>query len=446
MNITSQFFLTYYAGLSDLDLMSIPTSINNEPYKRAEYNRFINNISTIYASQNSSGLIPVFWTRVSGSQYVPDPNSTLSSLKPKESYYFIVRDETALPLNIPYISGLLPGFTDYNSAPTVSFSGNTLLSADGNYGYLSFPIQGLQPYEDYSFKFNPIHANWPCTMNPISGIFKPSDTEYTVSAVLEFCATSDNHINDDNLLPYVLDGHKINYSNLYNIFNIEINPVSYTADSIMGDSITIQCKNCLPRDIEDLPAAIGDFPPVVVLPTSIELIPYDKAQVKRDKLQIRIDNFNNKIDGLDPSDEKYLLLLDNYSNMIDKLNHEMNETRDGRFCTFKSKISNLNSNDSYSFEYRSIDGNWPAVVITPASGLISKANNYDIITTVAFAACSGAYGENTPGYLDYHNTSKFDKNNIYTMIELVVSRTDNNPNYSTTSKPLPIFCKDCLNQ
>lgn len=445
MNITSQFFLTYYAGSSNLNLMSIPSNINNDPYKRAEYNRFINNISTIYASQNNSGLIPVFWTKVSGSQYIPDDNSTLTELKPKESYYFITRNETALPIKIPYTESLLPGFTDYNFIPTVSFSGEKLLT-NGNYAYLSFPIQGLQPYEDYRFKFNSIYANWPCTINPISGIFKPSDTEYTVSAVLEFCNTSNNHINDSNLLPYTLNAHKIDYNNLYNIFNIEINPMSYISDSITGDSINIQCKNCLQKDTDSLSSVISDTAPSVILPQTIDLITYDKAQVKRDKLQTRIDNFNLKIDSLNPIDDQYLVLLNTYSNIITKLNNEINETRDGRFCTFKSKISNLDRNYSYSFQYRSVDGNWPAVVITPASGLISKENNYEIVTTVAFAACSGAYGENTPGYLDYHNTSKFDKNNVYTMIELVVSRTDNNPNYSTTSKPLPIFCKDCLNQ
>jgi hypothetical protein len=425
--------------------MSMPETLSSDPQKRAEYNRFINNISTIYGSQNASGIIPVFWTKPAGYGYAPDSESTLRTLSPKESYYFIVRDESSLPLNVPFVSGLLPGLTDANKLPTVSFSGNKLLRKKPNYSYLEFPVKGLQPYEDYAFRFNHIHANWPCTINPLSGVFKPSESEYTVAAVLEFCAINNTHTNDSHPLPYVLDSHGIDYSNLYNIFNIEVYPLIDNTDTIMSDSITMHCDECVdPTPVPPAPPSNPSTNPVIQLPESIELISYDQASIKRNKLQARIDAMYAKMDGLDPLNEKYQISYDKYNNIVQQLSTELANVRDGRFCTFKAKIFNLNPNDTYNFRYNSIDGNWPAVVITPPLGTISKESSYEILTTVAFAACSGAYGAGTQGYLDYHNTSKFDKNNVYTMINLSVSRVDGNTNYSNSSKPLSIYCKDCL--
>jgi hypothetical protein len=443
MNIISQFSLTNYTSLSELDLMNIPLAISNDNKKLAEYNRFIDSISTIYGSQTTSGNIPIFWTVPSGYRYAPSPESTLRKLMPKESYYFIVRDESSLPLNIPYVSGLLSEQDD-TRLPTVSFSGNKILT-DHTYGYMEFIIKDLKPYEDYKFKFNHIHANWPCTINPISGIFKPSEPEYVISAVLEFCDTSTSHSNDQNLLPFILDGHEIDSKNLYNILNIEISSMSNTSDSIMSDSINMHCNECLGIAQNTPTTDVTSSKPTIFIPEVINLISYDKAIVQRDKIQARIDSMYTKLDSLDPSSTNFKFLYNTYDDLIIGLTNDLEEVRDGRFCTFKTKISNLNPSYTYRFNYSSVDGNWPAVVITPPSGSISNESSYEILTTVAFAACSGAYPSNMPGYLNYHNTSKFDKNNVYTMINITVASSDGNPSFRTTSKPLSIYCKDCLN-
>ena len=76
MNITSQFFLTHYIGSESLNLMSMPLQFNNDVKLKAEYNRFLEGINTIYGSQKSNGTIPVFWTMYSGNKYVPNPDST----------------------------------------------------------------------------------------------------------------------------------------------------------------------------------------------------------------------------------------------------------------------------------------------------------------------------------------------------------------------------------
>lgn len=442
MNIISQFSLTNYVGSSELDLMNVPPSISNDNKKLAEYNRFMDAISTIYGSQTTSGNIPIFWTVPSGYRYAPSSESTLTKLVPKESYYFIIRDESSLPLNIPSISGLILGAQD-SRLPTVSFSGNKVLK-DHAYAYMDFMIKDLQPYEDYQFKFNHVHANWPCTINPLSGIFKPSESDYIISAVLEFCNISSSHSNDINLLPYTLDGHQIDASNLYNILNIEISPVSNIVDTIMSDSINIHCDKCISIENNAPTSSVASSKPSISIPEVINLISYDKAIIYRDKIQKRIDNMYTKMDSLDPSSATFKSLYNTYDDLIIGLTTDLEEIRDGRFCTFKTKITNLNSSYIYNFRYNSVDGNWPAIVITPPSGRISNESSYEILTTVAFAACSGAYPSNMPGYLNYHNTSKFDRNNVYTMINLSVSSLDGNPLLSSISKPLSIYCKDCL--
>ena len=52
MNITSQFFITYYTGSQDLDLMAMPVSFAGNIGKISEYTRFIEAISSIYAAQS----------------------------------------------------------------------------------------------------------------------------------------------------------------------------------------------------------------------------------------------------------------------------------------------------------------------------------------------------------------------------------------------------------
>ena len=106
MNITSQFFITYYTGSEDLDLMAMPASFAGNIGKTSDYNRFIEGISSIYAAQSGvnttaaiAGEIPVFWTVRSVSRdssgndrysYKGSPDSTLRELEPKQSYYIIL--------------------------------------------------------------------------------------------------------------------------------------------------------------------------------------------------------------------------------------------------------------------------------------------------------------------------------------------------------------------
>lgn len=245
MKITSQFFLTYYPGSTSLDLMQLPSSFAGNSKLTAQYNRFIEGISTIYGSQLSDGTIPTFWTIPDGYGYVPSTESTLTSLQPKQSYYFVIRDESYLPLIMPTVNNLLPGFTDFNKLPLIDATGTTTISSS-NYAYLRFTVSGLQPYEDYKYSFNSIASNWPTTISAKSGIIKPSDDNIIIDAVMMFCSQSGSCVGDANALSYTISPSNINYDNLYSIVNLELTPVSFPEESITSDIYTVRCSGCIP--------------------------------------------------------------------------------------------------------------------------------------------------------------------------------------------------------
>ena len=114
MIINTQFFITYYVGKDALSLTETPDNLSDS--QLIEYNKLMQSVSAIYASQNldSGGTIPKFWTQLvqytdslgnMSYRYAPHPDSDLTQLDSRSSYYFIVRDESALPLRIPAAGG-----------------------------------------------------------------------------------------------------------------------------------------------------------------------------------------------------------------------------------------------------------------------------------------------------------------------------------------------------
>jgi formylglycine-generating enzyme required for sulfatase activity len=87
-------------AMGNLSLLSAPTGLshNNEIVK--DWNNFINNISTIYSTSNNTIF---FNTTSSGNHTIPNNKSTLTSLDPGKSYYFITNADAKLPLKLPLI-------------------------------------------------------------------------------------------------------------------------------------------------------------------------------------------------------------------------------------------------------------------------------------------------------------------------------------------------------
>jgi len=258
MIINSQFFITYYTGKNPLSLKTVPAGLTTS--QRADYERFIQSIGTIYASQSVNGKIPKFWTKLTqvtdslGNTkytYIPHPDSDLEYLSPRASYYFIVRDESAIPLRIPAIGGSLLGFTDTSMLPYVvptSLKNITLTSVSGNTTYINPIVENLQPYEEYSYQYKSIDANWPVSVNPESGILKPSSPSGLLNARVSFCMSSgacDGNSLDYSLPPQCLTAGTEDTK--YAIMVVSVTPKSYSGPEILSNEFTVVCNDCLPK-------------------------------------------------------------------------------------------------------------------------------------------------------------------------------------------------------
>jgi len=259
MIINSQFFVTYYTGKNPLPLMVAPSSLLPNTPKRIEYDNFIQSIDTIYASQTIDGNIPKFWTRRAQSTdalgnikflYEPHPDSTLTQLDSKSAYYFIVRDTTTIPIRIPAVGGLLLGFTDANKLPNVlpsSIPSVTLTSNTGGKFAFAPKIENLQPYEEYKYEFKTISANWPVSINSISGVIKPATETASIVSNIGFCPSTGAC--DTLVMPFSLPEEcSLSSTDEKSItMQLSISPISYTGTEVLSDQFTVNCVDCLPK-------------------------------------------------------------------------------------------------------------------------------------------------------------------------------------------------------
>ena len=385
MNITNKYSILTYPGRQALSLTNMPSSISGDAPSSAEYNLFLEGVSTIYGTQSGNGAIPVFWSMYSGGKYVGNPESTLTSLSPKQSYYFIAKDETYLPLKIPVVGGYAAGFADQNQLPSVKVSGSKALVGNGNnYSYLTFDISGVVPYEEYSYSINSLHGNWPATIYPSSGRLKSSDSSARFDAALTFCKTTGDCAGNANLLDYSLDSQGIDYDNLYSIINFELSPTSYDGEGVTSDSFTINCKDCLPRVKVANPASTT----------------------------LNTTNIN--------------------------------------YHTFTSTISGLKPNTQYSYLYRTINSNWPTLLVSKSGTFTATDKAYDLSTKLLFcpntdlcpSGTQDLMSYNIGGSLDSRFKRQFVYDQISTTFDLVVTNLEDNS--ISISEPSTLRCQNCL--
>ena len=423
--------------------MSMPSF--GTDFARAAYNKFINSISTIYASQAIDGEIPVFWTdRVesndgTAASFAPNSNSTLTALEPKKSYYFILRDTTNIPLTIPEIGGPLPGFQNPNYLPKItitkesstsssSSSSNSTTNTNNNstnnsiltggsptiysissvqsesatYKILnqtnknkySFVVnfEKLQPYEKYVYKFKPVSADWPTTITPFSGIISASEDTATINATMTFCFASGLCENASNFLDYSLEGIAIDFTDtLYSTIQVSLEPITYDGIEVLSNHYTFECQDCIPE--------LG-----VGFPVADDVI---------------------NLEG------------------------------EGNYCT--DIIANLTgtiAGVTYNYSFNSYAANWPSVIIPQTGQFKASRDNAEIKAKLAFCPSTIICSGNTPGLLEYSvdesmylfNTEcSVDGNTKYVSLNVDVYPVDLPVNLPTVqSENLTVNCKDCL--
>ena len=404
MNINSQFSINTYTGRNSLNLMSI----NNNPTITgikdiADYNRFIEAVSTIYATQNTTGGIPVFWTTRNTSVdsagntryvYIPNTESTLTTLESNKPYYFIIRDSSYIPLRIPMPGGDSTQDNTDTASPikvTANVNANFAMTNGDNSQFFTINFGGLIPNELYKYTIESVNTNWPTIINPQSGILNSATNTISVDSQIMFCTSTGICPNGTpNLLPYTWDLDKACcYQNIvsnpiFSTLQIKIEPVSFTQDSISTSHFTFKCLDCLP------------LPNVTISePAGISVILSGSG------------NYQQKI---------------------------------------VASFDNLIKNQTYTYEFRGTGGNWPAVLTSTTGSFIANKSSVSVENLLSFCPSTAICPSGTPGLLPYSiNAYKhlFDADNgDYTSVEVKLD-SDTALMEPIISDKLTVYCKKC---
>lgn len=268
MTIYFQNSIFKYGGETSFSLINPPKNIQKIP----DYYKFINSISHIYGSTKSDGTIPVFYTKIvpTTTQRQPDPNSTLTTLDPDQTYYIVLISEENLPLNIPYnITSeefLLSKDQNCNSNPTCDndtscYSKPEIPSKNyreilltNEYTYdIDLTVTSLSPSQKYLYEIQPVYSNWPAKLSSLSGYIKESSSEldhlgHTSGIIKSLFSYYPSGTDYSNSIPYdtnIDTDSNFYFKNLFSILNLSI--YSENMDLLFSDNLNIKCNNCLPN-------------------------------------------------------------------------------------------------------------------------------------------------------------------------------------------------------
>lgn len=249
--------------------------------------------------------------------------------------------------------------------------------------HISIPVSGLIRGEDYAYEIIGLGGNWPSIASPASGSFTSKSKSTSINTTISFLPTTGS-VSSLNVLPYSLLSTDHEGYQDKDIFTRVAARVTNTWDNcaIVSDSKLIDCSGCFP-------------------------------------------NPRVSITGCGPT------VCDQYS------------LTGTHIFDFISSFSGLEPDTSYQYNIRSIGSNWPTIMISPLSGsFFSNSKTYNLRHKLAFCPYSGNLcgSDNT---LSYDPAKLFNKNNLYTNIELSVA-----PDYSldkkTFSNSLFVNCDNCL--
>ncbi len=185
-------------------------------------------------------------------------------------------------------------------------------------------LNGLVPGVEYSYVLESVKNNWPMTVNPMSGTLVSPNTSGEATIYYDICYTTGLCPNDSL---YVL-------------------PYTYTSDSETRKQFNVRAK-------------------VKALNSSLP-----EAEAFSNVFSIRCDNTDClpkvTITGIPATGG--ISFRDSYK--------------------ITPIIKNLLPDVVYSYQYKSLDANWPSIVY-PASGIIRNASGYEIPTSIQFCKSTG---------------------------------------------------------
>ena len=367
-----------YISSEPLNLMSPPPK-DAENHLYADYHNFINNILSIYETQTEKGSIPVFLTQPDDSNSFgyrqPDAKSTLKTLIPGRSYKIVVLNPTSIPLRVPNPIGLDRFLHPEEPQDQIicdklisqnQYTNNIILMTSGQLSVnINIPIDKMVPDQTYSYAFTPTFSNWPATLSPTTGLITRSGPSITNGTA------SGNITSVFSYYPYLLD-------NLNNSIPYQINGNAYK-DYYNNNVFTIL-----------------------------------NLTISNDTCNVYNNNYIISCDSCVPDHTQPTLSLIASTGNIRNFIH--------------ATASGLNPNIDYSFNFQTINSNWPTH-IEPKSGLVLSKDHKNGLATIHSLLTFNVSLEDNWTNLNYvieNNSNDGISNKIlYNDLELILSPIDN---------------------
>lgn len=259
----------------------------------------------------------------------------------------------------------------------------SLTKTDSNEYVMTTTILGLQPNQLYTYNFTSLEANWPIKVSPSSGTLKTTKDRTTLTNHIMFCPNTGLCPVGDNVMNYVTNQTCLNSQTYFGLLQMElINQDCNNNTSVLSNSIPLYCDNCIP---------------------SVDI-------------------------NLFSSNKKILSRSENLSGFL-----------------LEPIVSGLKTNQNYTYQFKSLNANWP-VFANPVSGILkSSASTATISTELFFCSNTGICPEGTKGVLGYSLDSILPNkinNDLYVNLQLEL--TDTSCSEIHKSETLLIYCNDCL--
>lgn len=238
MLINSLYSINTYLGTESLSLCYNP-----------EISSFLDNIVAIYGTQSIDGSIPLFINTDDGS----DVRSSLCFLKPNESYFFILKNDSPLPLAIPH-RGRLASIVPSKKCPSLNVIDHEvgLSTGNGNYFFYYQPVNNLEIGIEYTYYIEVLGSNWPIKIWNSQGTIKSSQTTNQISSLVSFDIDYED-TDYSQFLPSHSNIKDVDRDQVFAIIQTRIkSPESFNCRNIT-DFFILRCNRCLPEPFPPTP-------------------------------------------------------------------------------------------------------------------------------------------------------------------------------------------------
>lgn len=326
-------------------------------------------------------------------------------------------------------------------------------------------LSGLIPFEKYDYYFEGMGANWPATITPLSGSFRPYGDNARIDGVVHFCSTKNACSGAANLLDYSTESCDHN-TDLFTTLRVRLVPESLN-QVLYSDIFNVKCSGCLGKTTIGVPTEIilnqnlgneyimtsvisGLQPevsysyevfsndanwPVKIKPitgilrsstdninlkssiyfcSNTGLCPQGAANILSYEVNDCISNtykhasLQIKLSQLDCSEDEQVT----YSNPVEvycidclpKMNITMPTVvtlQNANNVGLNALVSGLVPNHTYSYEFKGLEANWPSTLSRPTGSFVSTSDTQLVSTRFTFCPNTGICEADGRAVLDY---------------------------------------------